>query len=141
MPAEREVLKLVLDAIPHQEKDQMPDVADYRVISDDSITLQTGGDIDHSFNFDLGTAVQHGQSAVLQFFYITSSNANNLTFRFSINGTLVRTYIANGKLFGTIHEVQAGVTRDNGNTLDVRIVGGSGSVVISDVVLFVQREV
>ena len=36
----------------------MPDVADYRVISDGSVTLQTGGDIDHTFNFDLGTAVK-----------------------------------------------------------------------------------
>jgi hypothetical protein len=119
----------------------MPDIADYRVISDGSITLQTEGDIDHTFDFDLGTAVQHGQSAVLQFFYRTSNNANNLTFRFSINGTPVRTMIVNGNLFGTMHEVQAGVTRDNGNTLDVRIIGGSGSVEISDVVLFVQREV
>jgi hypothetical protein len=39
----------------------MPDVADYRVISDGGVNIKTGGDIDHTFNFDLGTEVKHDQ--------------------------------------------------------------------------------
>lgn len=119
----------------------MPDVADYRVISDGGVTLQVGGDIDHTFTFDLGTAVRHNQHAILQFFYVSSSNANNLSFRFAINGTAVRTINVTGNHFATIHEVQAGVTRNNQNELDIRIVGGTGSVTISDIVLFVQHRV
>lgn len=119
----------------------MPDVADYRVISDGGVTLQTGGDIDRTFNFDLGAAVSHGQSAILQFFYVSSSNANNLSFRFSLNGTTVRTINVTGNHFATIHEVQSGLTQDNINQLDIQIVGGTGSVTISDIVLFVQRTV
>ena len=119
----------------------MADVADYRVISDGNVTIQTSGDIDRSFTFDLGTGVQHNQPAVLQAFYVSGSNANNLSFRFSINGTAVRTINVNGNHFSTIHEVQSGVTKNNQNELEVKIVGGSGSVTISDIVLFVQRSV
>ena len=119
----------------------MPDVADYRVISDGSVTLQTGGDIDHTFNFDLGTAVKHNQSGVLQFFYVSGKNANNLSFRFSINGTAVRTINVTGNFFATLHEVVRNVTKNNANNVEIRIVGGSGAVTISDIVLFVQRTV
>ena len=119
----------------------MPDVADYRVISDGGVTIQTGGDIDKSFTFDLGTAVKHSQPAILQFFFVSSKNSDNLSFRFSINGTAVRTINVTGNFFGTIHEVQSNVTRNNQNELEVRITGGSGSVTISDIVLFVQRTV
>lgn len=119
----------------------MPDVADYRVISDGNVTLQTGGDIDHSFSFDLGTGVQHNQHAILQFFYVSGNNANNLSFRFTLNGTTVRTINVTGNHFATIHEVQSGITQNNTNNLEVRIVGGSGTVTISDIVLHVQRAV
>ena len=119
----------------------MADVADYRVISDGGVTLKTGGDIDHTFTFDLGTAVKHNQPAILQFFYVSSKNANNLSFQFSINGTAVRTINVTGNFFATIHEVQSNITKNNMNQLDIKIVGGTGSVTISDVVLFVQRSV
>jgi hypothetical protein len=118
----------------------MPDVADYRVISDSGVTIQTGGDIDRDFNFNLGTAVQHGQDSVLQFFMVSGSNANNLSFQFAINGTPVRTINVTGNHFASIHEV-ARSTRDNDNRLSVRITGGSGSVTLADIVLWVQRSV
>jgi|ERR1041384_1669927 hypothetical protein len=116
----------------------MPDVADYRVISDGGVTIQTGGDIDHTFTFDLGTAVKHNQSQVLQWFYVSSSNANNLSYRISINGTAVRTINVTGNFFSTIHEICANVTHNGSNECEIKIVGGSGSVTISDIVLFVQ---
>ncbi len=119
----------------------MADVADYRVISDSSVAIQTGGDIDKEFHFDLGDAVKHGQHVVLQFYYVSASNASNLSFRFSINGATVRTTKVTGRHFGTIHEVARNVTRDNDNELKVSIVGGSGKVSISDIVLWVQRSV
>ena len=119
----------------------MADVADYRVISDGNVTLQTGGDIDHSFSFDLGTGVKHNQHSILQFFFVSGNNANNLSFRFSINGTSVRTINVTGNHFATIHEVASGITQNNQNNLEVKIVGGTGSVTVSDIVLHVQRTV
>ena len=119
----------------------MADVADYRVISDGGVNIKTGGDIDQTFNFDLGTGVKHDQYVVLQFFYVSSSNANNLSFRFSINGTEVRTINVTGNYFATIHEVASNVTKNGANALEIRIVGGTGGVTVSDIVLFVQRQV
>ena len=119
----------------------MANVADYRLISDASITLRTGGDIDHSFSFNLGTAVAHSEPSILQFFYVSHSNANNLSFRLSLNGKELRTINVNGNHFSSIHEAHSNITRNNVNQLDVRIVGGSGTVQISDIVLFVQRTV
>ena len=119
----------------------MADVADYRVIRDGSVTLKTGADIDKHFNFDLGTAVQHGQRVILQFFYVSSSNANKLDFNFSINGNSIRTIRVTGNSFGTVHEVAKNVTNDHSNQLKVEIVGGSGEVKVSDIVLWVQRTV
>lgn len=120
----------------------MPDVADYRVISDTDITLRADGPLNHSFTFDLGTAVKHDQPAILQFFYKTFNNPANLLFRFSINGTEVRQVNVSGLQSGTIHEVQSGITKNNVNKLDIRIMGGiGGGVTISDIVIFVQRAV
>jgi hypothetical protein len=78
---------------------------------------------------------------VLQFFYVSSSNANNLSFRFSINEMEVRTINVTGNYFATIHEVASNVTKNGANALEIRIVGGTGGVTISDIVLFVQRQV
>jgi|SwirhirootsSR3_FD_contig_71_4995962_length_547_multi_3_in_0_out_0_2 hypothetical protein len=120
----------------------MADVADYTVISDGGATVQTGGDIDRSFSFNLGTAVQHTQSKILQFFFVSTANANNLSFRLSINGTAVRTINVNGNFFSSIHEViGSGVTHDNNNDLTLAVVGGTGGVTVSDIVLYSQRTV
>ena len=120
----------------------MADVADYRVIRDANFTIQTGGDIDRDFDFNLGTAVQLGQQSILQFFYVSSQNASNLRFRFSINGNSIRTINVTGNSFGTIHEVVGrDVLRGGNNNIVVTIIDGSGSVTISDIVLFVRSEV
>ncbi len=59
----------------------------------------------------------------------------------SINGTEVRTINVTGNYFATIHEVASNVTKNGANALEIRIVGGTGGVTISDIVLFVQRQV
>jgi len=120
----------------------MADVADYRVIRDSGLVLQTGDDIDHTIDFDLGTKVQHGQQCVLQWHMESASNASNLTYQLLINDKGARKYTVTGKFFGTMHEVTArGITHDNENKLKVVIVNGSGKVTVSDIVLWVQRSV
>lgn len=118
----------------------MPDVADYVAITDGALNIATGADIDKEVNFNLEPAVRLGQQSILQFFYVSSSNASNLTYRFSINGTEIRTINVTGNFFSTIHEViGGGVLASGTNTLKAEIVGGSGSVSLSDIVLWVQR--
>jgi hypothetical protein len=120
----------------------MSDVADYRVISEGGATLRIGGDTDTAFDFPLGTAVKHAQHAVLQCFYESSSDANNLNFTFTLNGTDVRTiFNVTGRQFGPIHVAQNNVTKNNNNKLEIRIGGVAGAVRFRDIVLFVQREV
>jgi hypothetical protein len=119
----------------------MPDVADYRVIRDGSVTIDTGADPDKEFDFNLGTEVRRDQNSILAFF--ARSDASNLSFEFLINGNSIRTiHVKNGNLFASIHEiVGGGKLKDLINKLKVRIVNGSGSATISDIVLFVQRKV
>jgi hypothetical protein len=122
----------------------MADVADYRVIEKadgQPVILRTGGDIDESIPFDLGTDVKHNQFAVLQCFFETTSTANNLSFRFTLNGTDVRTLNVTGREFATINVARKNVTRNKNNELRIRIAGGTGAVTVRDIVLFVQRSV
>lgn len=119
----------------------MPNVADYVIISDPQIILETGVSITHTFNFDLGTGVDHSQPAILQFYCRFTNTADRLGIQSLLNGTPVST-IGNvtGVHLGTIHEVvPSGLTQDNANRLDVKIVDGTGAVAVSDIVIFVKR--
>lgn len=115
-------------------------VADYLAIRDSGFRLQVGQDIDWQTNFNLGSAAQLNQRMILQFFYVSAKNASNLSFRFMINGTTIRTINVTGNFFATVHEILGGnVLKHGQNTIEARIVGGTGSVTLSDVVLWFQR--
>jgi hypothetical protein len=119
----------------------MATVADYLAIRDASVTLQTGGDIDWQTDFNLGSAARLDQSMILQWFYVSQENASNLSYRFRINGHNIRTINVTGNFFASIHEILGGSNLVHGeNTLEVRIVGGSGRVDVSDIVLWFQRD-
>ncbi|MCE7982049.1 MAG: hypothetical protein DYG89_12705 [Caldilinea sp. CFX5] len=116
-------------------------VADYLAIRDTEFTLRTGQDIDWQTNFNLGNAARLDQSMILQFFYVSHQNAANLSFRFSINGNAIRTINVTGNFFGSIHEIFNGSNLVHGqNAIEARIVGGTGGVDLSDVVLWFQHE-
>jgi hypothetical protein len=119
----------------------MPDVADYKVISNQPVILQTGGDIDHTLTFDLGTAVKHSQFAILQF-YLEILDAEDMTLQFVLNGTNVGKFdLLHGRIMTTLHSTFTGQTQNGLNKLTIEIRSGTGHVKISDVVLFVQRRV
>ena len=120
----------------------MAEVTDYCIVRDGPFTLETGGDIDATHSCNAGSAVLPNRKSILQFFYVSSTNASNLSFRLRINGTTIRTINVNGNSFGTVHEVvSSGVLKTGNNEVESRIVGGTGAVTISDIVLFVQRDV
>ena len=122
----------------------MPRIADYTIIRDGSFELRTGGDIDQSFAFTVSDTAHLGSRSILAFILDTESNANNLLFRVEINGTHVRTARINGDTFQTIHEVVSANVLQHGsgsNNIDFSIIGGSGDVHFSDVVLWWQRDI
>ena len=122
----------------------MADVADFRIIRDSNFTLTTAGagDIDRDFDFNLGTAVQHGQAGLLQCKYSSSAGPLPILVRFRLNGTDLISIPMLGNTAGMVHEVvNTGTTRDNMNNLEIRIIGGTGSVTLSDIILWVQRTV
>ena len=122
----------------------MSDVADYKVdgIAGDARNLRIGGDTDTTFNFPLGKDVKHDQPAIVQCFYESQPDANNLNFTFRLNGTDVRTiFNVTGRQFGTIQVARIGLTKNNNNTIDIRLGGVAGGVTFRDCVLLVQRSV
>jgi hypothetical protein len=120
-------------------KATMPAIADYP-ISDDEVELETGGDIDHTYSFDLGTAVKHAKHAILQFL-LQTHNAKSLRLRTILNGGGFSEFTVQAPLDATITEALAGWTKDGVNELTIEIRTGTGRVVISSVVLSVERAV
>ncbi len=118
----------------------MPIVGDYRIIRDGAFSLNTAGDIDREFRFGLPGLTRRDFSMILQWVYVSSQNARNLNFRMEVNGQEVRSLTVNGNFFGTMHEVFPGDQTREDNEFKARIIGGTGSVDISDVVLFFQRD-
>ena len=112
-------------------------VANYLPIRDAEVNLATGGDIDWDKDFDLQSRVRLDRKAVLQSRYRTDSNAAGLELRYQINGNDVRTVGAfTGSDNGTVLEIFPGSFLQHGtNNVEVEIVGGTGDVFFSDVLI------
>ncbi len=119
--------------------------ATYDVVSDGKVSLAIGQDIDHDFPIGLHAKANVGIRSVLSFMIDTISS-NNLQFRIEIiNGSGVTTSIATYTTSSTVARVFQEVISTNtltltGNTLKVRVLGGSGTLEISDIVLLYQRD-
>lgn len=120
----------------------MPVIADYSIIRDSSFTIKTGGDIDRSFNFSLPSSLYRDNRSILAFVMDGASNLNNLRLEVLINGTSLRHPVLNQDSLQTLHEVVgSNVLRVGSNTCEFRITSGSGTMNLSDVVLWWQRSV
>jgi hypothetical protein len=74
-------------------------------------------------------------------FRVSTSSANNLRFRVTINDTQVFTYgPSDENLTRDFLEVVSGV-RDGANSIGFTVVGGSGFAIISDIVLWYRLTV
>lgn len=116
----------------------------YDVISDGKTSLAIGADIDHDFPIGLNSNANLGQRSVLSFM-VDTVNSNNLQFRLSIiNGSGVTTTVATYTTSSTVARVFQEVISSNtltltGNTLRVVVLSGTGTLEISDIVLWYQR--
>lgn len=116
-------------------------VADYIVLRDVDRTIESGGRVRWQQNFTMPAATKLNESMFLQWFMVSGTNARNLQYRFSINDNVIRTIVVTGNHFATIHEALPGNNlRIGRNRIEVRVVGGSGSVTLSDIILHFQRK-
>lgn len=114
-------------------------LADYIVVADSGFTLKRGGQEAREFTVDFPAGTIFDQSMVLQWWYFTNADAD-LKYRWTLDGTALRTSQLDGNFFGTYHEV---IRADFGldHTLRAEAFSGSGGITLSDVVIWFQREV
>ena len=126
----------------------MPRIADYAIVSGGSVTMtKPGGDIDKEFEFSLASNA-HLASRTIFGFIADPSNATNLKFRVLLNGSEIRSLELDGGHFrGTVHEVVAanllkkGSGSANVNKVKFELTSGSGTLHVSDVVVWFQADV
>ena len=120
----------------------MPRIADYSVIRDSSFEIRTGGDIDRSFDFSLYEGFHRGSRSILAYVVDPEANVSGLKLRISVNGTSVKEATFSSNSYQTLHEVlSANLLRVGSNTIDFRIISGSGNINVSDIVLWWQRDI
>ena len=106
------------------------------VISDGSFSLTPGADIDIDLPFELpdNTANRRG---VLTYM-VDATSPSNLSYSMSINGAEQAGRRVDSTVAHSEHEVVSGF-RAGSNTLRVLVTSGTGTLVVSDVVLFYDR--
>ncbi|WP_411873031.1 hypothetical protein [Vulcanococcus limneticus] len=129
-----------------QETKQMTTfVACYDVIADDDTRLRIGGDIDRELPIGV-SGIDAGVRSVLSFmlkaeqpsrlkYEISIKNGNNITTGIINTETSTNTWRVFQEVVGT------NVLTDKNNTLIVKVLDGTGTLVISDIVLLFMKRV
>jgi hypothetical protein len=115
----------------------------YQVISDNIVTLaQPTGDLDQNFSFKPPANAATDNPAILSFM-VHITDAVNMKFRISLNGTNVVALNESGNFRSFVQEVVGGNLIQPGatNTLLCNIQSGSGSISFSDMVLWYNRNI
>ncbi len=121
-------------------------VACYDVITDGNTSLTIGGDIDAELGIGV-TGINTGVRSVLSFM-LKADDPSNLTFQISVkNGNNVTTNVINNlninsNVWRVFQEViDANVLTATGNKLKIKVLSGSGTLVLSDIVLLYMKAV
>ncbi len=120
-------------------------VACYDVIADDDTRLRIGGDIDRELPIGV-SGIDAGVRSVLSFmlkaeqpsrlkYEISIKNGNNITTGIINTETSTNTWRVFQEVVGT------NVLTDKNNTLIVKVLDGTGTLVISDIVLLFMKRV
>lgn len=119
-------------------------IADYSIFRDSPVTVQKGGggDLDKEFYIDLPESLVRSNRSILAYVVDPEANVNNLRVEVAVNGEPVRSSRFGQDLLMTLHEVVgANVLKVGRNSVTFTATSGTGSVRISDVVLWWQRAV
>ena len=120
----------------------MPNVADYSIVSDGNVDLKIGGDIDRTFDFNIPTTAVLNQSAILSFQLDTGTGGtpSGLKWRADINGTKIGGWTHNARDFCAVQEVFGGsVLKKGSNSATVTVESGTGTLRVSDIVVWFQN--
>ena len=126
----------------------MARAACYDVIIDSGISLRVGVDVDADLAIGLVNNASIGSRSVLSFM-LRPKNPLNLIFELSIkNGNNITTNVLTNEIdinfddWRVVQEVIGGnVLTATGNTLRVKVLSGSGTLVISDIVLLYMTDI
>jgi len=100
------------------------------------ISLTPGHDIDHDLNFHLPPDTTRDPGFLT--FMADAASPNNLTYTMAINGTPVAGHRVDSSVLHLEQEV-VGSFRPGDNRLQIKVTGGTGTLVISDIVLHYVR--
>lgn len=118
-------------------------VAGYELFSDQSTSLRIGADIDETLRSDLSSIPVQGEGAFLTWKH-WRQGTGPVSYRVSVNGTQVSAPTIGGQVpvrdFTTQHEmIRTGDLVRGDNDITFEVTDGSGTVRISDVVLYYRN--
>jgi hypothetical protein len=116
-------------------------IADYAVLSDNTVTLQIGSDIDHTFPFTLPSNLNPGAKAVMTL-RMEADDPSSLKWQMDVNGTVIMTFTHSIDRFCSIQEVfGSSILKTGSNNATVKVLSGSGDLKVSDIVLHFQANI
>jgi len=119
----------------------MPTVSDFVQLSDSSIDLKLGLDIDRTLERNISSAPASGEGALLTW-NIRREGAGSVTYTVKINSGLVNTYTVTLADWSAVQNaMDTSVIKQGKNTVEFRVTGGTGTLSFSDVVLFYRKNV
>ncbi|MEM7794070.1 MAG: hypothetical protein AAF579_06395 [Cyanobacteria bacterium P01_C01_bin.118] len=120
-------------------------VADYEFFNDNSFELRIGADIDKTLPANIAYDPKPGEGAILMWKH-WRTGTGPVSYKVLVNGTEVFAPTISGdtatKNFTFLHENMSTNTLNAGeNNIEFRVTGGTGTVRISDVVIFYRRDI
>ena len=119
----------------------MPIVATYYQLLDSEIDLRTGEDIDRAFQQSVPVAPAGGEGGLVTWMARRKATGS-VTYTVKLNGDVLNTYTLNSAERFAVQET-TGTTQVNqgNNTVTFTVTGGTGTLGISDVMLWHRVDV
>ena len=119
----------------------MATLADYIALQDGSITLSKDQEKTFEFRLPSNTSLGEGDTRFVLSFMIDPSGSANKNYDIDVNDVRVNDFTVSHSEPRTVTEVINGTkfALSGDNTIQFRMESGSGSITISDVVLWFQR--
>ena len=119
----------------------MPAVATFYQLLDSEIELRIGGDIDRAVRQFVADPAASGEGAVLAWM-VRRKSTGSVTYTVTLNGNLLNTYTLDSADRFAVHETTGSDDINQGdNDVVFRVTGGTGTLGLSDVVLWHRVDV
>jgi hypothetical protein len=116
-------------------------VSDYVVVADGTTTLQTGGNIEQRYTFEVPSTLRPAENAIATW-RLEAEDPQGLAWNLKINGTQVVAFTHNSDRFAALQEViGASILKVGTNNATVQVTGGNGRIDFSDFVIHFRARV